>query len=103
MPEQEEKAQNEQQNNAEVPVRERTQTDDLNKKLLTSLFNRMNEGDSMLSKMLEPDNESEENEEWKPEALLISVCPILFMVFSSSQVTLTIICIFISHTFKCNL
>ncbi|CAH4029692.1 unnamed protein product [Pieris brassicae] len=65
MPEQEKKTQNEQQKNAEIPVRERTQTDDLNKKLLTSLFNRMNEGDSMLSKMLEPDNESEENEEWK--------------------------------------
>lgn len=63
-PEQEENKKNDQQK-AEVPVRERTQTDHLNKKLLTSLFNRMNEGDSMLSKMMEPDNDSEENDEWK--------------------------------------
>ncbi|XP_060807802.1 uncharacterized protein LOC132903445 [Amyelois transitella] len=46
----------------EQPVREITQTDHLNKKLLTSLFNRMNEvdsegGNSLLAKMLEPDND----------------------------------------------
>ncbi|CAG4995448.1 unnamed protein product [Parnassius apollo] len=48
------------------PVREITQTDHLNKKLLTSLFNRMVEGDSdsSLAKMLEPDNINEEHDEW---------------------------------------
>lgn len=49
----------------EQPPREITQTDHLNKKLLTSLFNRMNEGgDSTLNKMLENDNKTEEDE-WK--------------------------------------
>lgn len=49
----------------EQPPREITQTDHLNKKLLTSLFNRMNEGgDSTLNKMLENDDKTEE-EEWK--------------------------------------
>ncbi|CAH2098073.1 unnamed protein product [Euphydryas editha] len=48
------------------PIREITQTDHLNKKLLTSLLNRMNEGgNSTLAKMLEPDNSEEENDEWK--------------------------------------
>ncbi|KAM3958707.1 uncharacterized protein ACR2FA_007230 [Aphomia sociella] len=50
------------------PVREITQTDHLNKKLLTSLFNRMNEadndGNSMLAKMLEP---GPEEAEWEDE------------------------------------
>lgn len=49
----------------EQPPREITQTDHLNKKLLTSLFNRINEGgDSTLNKMLENDNKTEEDE-WK--------------------------------------
>lgn len=49
----------------EQPPREITQTDHLNKKLLTSLFNRINEGgDSTLNKMLESDNKTEEDE-WK--------------------------------------
>ncbi|CAH2229007.1 jg7078 [Pararge aegeria aegeria] len=56
-------------NNAEQiqdqPPREITQTDHINKKLLTSLFNRMNEGDSLLNKMLEDDNKTEESDEWK--------------------------------------
>lgn len=48
------------------PTREITQTDHLNKKLLTSLLNRMNEGgNATLEKMLEPDNTEEENDEWK--------------------------------------
>lgn len=51
----------------EQPVREITQTDHLNKKLLTSLFNRMNEvdggGNSLLAKMLEPDPEEAEWED----------------------------------------
>ncbi|CAK1547832.1 unnamed protein product [Leptosia nina] len=65
-PEQEEKTPNNQEKTPDLPVRERTQTDDLNKKLLTSLFNRMNEGgDTMLSKMLEPDNKTDEDDEWK--------------------------------------
>lgn len=48
------------------PTREITQTDHLNKKLLTSLLNSMNEGgNATLEKMLEPDNTEEENDEWK--------------------------------------
>lgn len=51
---------------AESPTREITQTDHLNKKLLTSLFKRMDEGgDSQLSKMLESDNKTEEDDDWK--------------------------------------
>lgn len=50
----------------EQPAREITQTDHLNKKLMTSLFNRMNEidggGNSLLAKMLEPDNDEFSNE-----------------------------------------
>ncbi|KAL0811088.1 hypothetical protein ABMA28_010356 [Loxostege sticticalis] len=50
----------------EQPTREISQTDHLNKKLLTSLFNRMNDGeDSNLNKMLEPDNIPEDDDEWK--------------------------------------
>ncbi|KAL0860676.1 hypothetical protein ABMA27_010021 [Loxostege sticticalis] len=50
----------------EQPTREISQTDHLNKKLLTSLFNRMNDGeDSNLNKMLEPDNIPEDEDEWK--------------------------------------
>lgn len=48
------------------PTREISQTDHLNKKLLTSLFNRMNDGeDSNLNKMLEPDGLPEDEDEWK--------------------------------------
>lgn len=47
----------------EPPPREISQTDHLNKKLLTSLFKRMDEGgDSNLSKMLEDDNKTEDHE-----------------------------------------
>lgn len=65
MPAPEKNTQTDTQGSAEQPSREVSQTDHINKKLLTSLFNRINEGgDSMLEKMLEPDN-SEENDEWK--------------------------------------
>ncbi|CAG4966337.1 unnamed protein product [Colias eurytheme] len=65
-PEKEETTTNTQDAMPEMPVRETTQTDHLNKKLLTSLFNRMNEeGDSPLSKMLEPDNQADDDDEWK--------------------------------------
>lgn len=51
----------------EQPVRELSQTDLINKKLLTSLFKRLDEGgDSQLAKMLEADNNGEiADEEWK--------------------------------------
>ncbi|CAH0714818.1 unnamed protein product, partial [Brenthis ino] len=50
----------------EQAMREITQTDHLNKKLLTSLFKRLDEGgNSLLETMLEPDNNSEENDEWQ--------------------------------------
>lgn len=50
----------------EQAMREITQTDHINKKLLTSLFKRLDEGgNSLLEKMLEPDNNSEENDEWQ--------------------------------------
>lgn len=52
----------------EQPVREITQTDRINKKLLTSLFKRLDEGgDSQLAKMLEADDNNGEiaDEEWK--------------------------------------
>lgn len=51
----------------EQPVRELSQTDRINKQLLTSLFKRLDEGgDSQLAKMLEADNNGEiADEEWK--------------------------------------
>lgn len=49
----------------EQPARELSQTDHINKKLLTSLFNRLDEGgDSLVAKMLEPDNKNDEHDEW---------------------------------------
>lgn len=68
MPTPEKNVLNNPENLQEQPVREITQTDHLNKKLLTSLFNRMNEvetdgGNSLLAKMLEPDEFSEETDE----------------------------------------
>lgn len=57
---------NEDTQNLEQVSREISQTDHINKKLLTSLFKRMDEGgNSTLAKMMEPDNNSEENDEWK--------------------------------------
>lgn len=47
----------------EQPTREISQIDHINKKLLTSLFKRMDEGgDSTLSKMLEDDNKTDDKE-----------------------------------------
>ena len=66
MPAPEENVQNKTVQTQEQPMREITQTDHLNKKLLTSLFKRLDEGgNSLLDKMLEPENTSEENDEWK--------------------------------------
>ncbi|KPI98616.1 hypothetical protein RR46_04589 [Papilio xuthus] len=66
MPAPEQNTQSNTQGSVEPPTREISQTDHMNKKLLTSLFKRLNEGgDSILEKMLEPDNNSEENDEWK--------------------------------------
>lgn len=53
------------ENIPEQPTREISQTDHLNKKLLTSLFKRMDEdGDSVLSNMLKDDNTTED-QEWE--------------------------------------
>lgn len=49
----------------EQPTREISQTDRINKKLLTSLFKRMDEGDSVINQMLETDNNTTEDDEWK--------------------------------------
>lgn len=47
------------------PPREISQTDHINKKLLTSLFKRMDEEkDSPLAKMLEPDSNDVEEQDW---------------------------------------
>lgn len=48
----------------EQPVREISQTDHLNKKLLTSLFKRMDEEESS-SKITDPDKKTEDDDEWK--------------------------------------
>lgn len=51
------------ENIPDKPNREMSQTDHLNKKLLTSLFKRMDEGgDSTLSNMMEDDNKTEDHE-----------------------------------------
>lgn len=56
---------NDKEDALEQGVREITQTDHINKKLLTSLFKRMDEtGDSPLAKMLNSNNQSDENNEW---------------------------------------
>ena len=48
-----------------LPPREISQTDHINKKLLTSLFNRLDEGgETNLAKMLEDDNKTSEDDEW---------------------------------------
>ena len=66
MPAPEENVQNKTVQTQEQPMREITQTDHLNKKLLTSLFKRLDEGgNSLLDKMLEPENNCEENDEWR--------------------------------------
>lgn len=46
------------------PMREITQTDHLNKKLLASLFKRLDEADSAASNVSETENTTEDDE-WK--------------------------------------
>lgn len=67
MPAPEETVNNNPEQIQERPVRELSQTDRINKQLLTSLFKRLDEGgDSQLAKMLEVDNNGEiADEEWK--------------------------------------
>lgn len=49
----------------DLPPRELSQTDQLNKKLLKSFFDRINQGDEKLTKMLEKDSDADPNDSWE--------------------------------------